>query len=70
MDTNPEKGIEWYVDADLTSGWDQQEVKDPGSVLSRTDYLISYSNCPIILVRRIQTEIALSMKEVEYIFFI
>ena len=67
MNPNPEKGIECYVDADFSGGWNQEEGKDPGLVLSRTGYIISYANCLIILVRRLQIEIALSTTEVEYI---
>ena len=52
---DPEKGIEFYMDADFAGGWDQEEDKDPGSVLSRTGYVIAYDNCPIIWTSRIQT---------------
>ena len=55
MKPDPEKGIKCYVDAGFAGGWNQEEGKDPGSVLSRTGYVITYANCPIILARRIQT---------------
>ena len=37
------------------------------SVLSRTGYVIFLSNCPILWVSKLQTEIALSTTEAEYI---
>ena len=53
--------------ADLARRWNQEEGKDPGSVLSRTGYLISYANYPIIWTIWIQKEIVLSITEAEYI---
>ena len=67
MKPNPENDIECYLDADFTGGWDQEEVKDTGLVLSRTGYLISYTNCPIIWLIQIQMEILLSTTEEKYI---
>ena len=55
------------MDADFAGGWKQEIGKDPGSVLSRTGYLITYANFPIIWVSQLQTEIALSTTEGEYI---
>ena len=55
------------MDADFAGGWNQEGVKDPGSVLSRTYYVISYSKFPIIWDSRLQTEIALSTTEAGYI---
>ena len=53
--------------ADFAGRWNQEEGKDPGSVLSRTGYLISYANYPIIWTIWIQKEIVLSITEAEYI---
>ena len=54
MKTDLEKGIECYVDADFSGGWNQEEGKDPGSNISRNVYVISCANCPIICLSRIQ----------------
>ena len=67
MNPDPEKGIECYVDADFAGRWNQEEGKDPVLVLSITEYVIIYSNCPIIWASRIQTKIELKKIEVEYI---
>ena len=51
----------------FAGGWNQEENKYPGSVLSRTVYVISYTNWPNIWASRIQTEIVLTTTEMEYI---
>eukprot|EP00957_Ditylum_brightwellii_P070957 5391906-Ditylum_brightwellii.AAC.1 len=43
-----------------------ENSEDPTSVLSRTGY-IKYANCPIVWTSKLQTEIALSTTEVEYV---
>ena len=53
INSYPEEGIECYVDPDFAGGWNQEEGKDPGLVLSITGYIISYTNCPIIWASRI-----------------
>ena len=42
---------------------------EPSSVMSRTGYVILYGNCPVIWCSKLQTEIALSTTEAEYIAF-
>ena len=61
------KGLECYVDADFAGGWIQANASNAENVLSRTGYVIMYANCPILWVSRLQTEIALSTAEAEYI---
>ena len=63
MNPDPEKGIECYVNADFTFGWNQGNGKDPGSVLSIMACVITYANCPIIWVNQPQIEIALITTE-------
>ena len=48
-------------------GWNQEEGMDPGFVLSVAGYVITYANCLIIWVSRLQIEIAISTPEAEYI---
>ena len=52
---DPEKGVELYVDNDFGGECNQEEGKYPGLVLSRTVYVITYANCPIIWVSQNQT---------------
>ena len=61
------KGLECYVDADFAGGWSQADAENAENVMSRTGYIIMYANCPIHFVSKLQTEIALSTAEAEYI---
>ena len=59
--------VQVYVDADFAGNYDKDHNDDPNSVKSRSGCIISYANCPIIWYSRLQTEIALSTTEAEYI---
>ena len=61
------KGLEVYVDADFAGAWNAADAENADNVLSRTGFVICYANCPIIWCRKLQTEIALSTAEAEYI---
>jgi hypothetical protein len=56
-----------YVDTDFAGLWHQQHSALCESVLSRTGYIITYCGCPIHWVSKLQSEIALSTTESEYI---
>ena len=62
-----DRGLEYYVDADFAGGWAKSDPKDADNVLSRTGYVIFYADCPLLWASRMQTEIALSTVESEYI---
>ena len=55
------------MDADFANGWDKENPGDPDNVLSRTGFIIFYAGCPLVWASRMQTEIALSTAESEYI---
>ena len=59
--------LDLYVDADFAGLWGHEHDKDPVCVKSRTGYLITLGECPVIWVSKLQTEIALSTLESEYI---
>ena len=61
------KGLEVYVDANFSGGWDSADSSNSDNLLSRTGFVICYGVCPIIWSRKLQTEIALSTAEAEYI---
>jgi hypothetical protein len=61
------RGIEVYVDADFAGLWTHETAFDPNSVLSRTGYVIFLFGCPLFWHSKLQTEIALSTTEAEYI---
>ena len=55
------------MDADFAGGWQQADSSDAENVMSRTGMIIMYANCPIYWRSSLQTEIALSTAEAEYI---
>ena len=64
---DPKKGLECFVDADFAGSWQQADSNNPENVLSRTGYAIFYAGCPVIWISKLQSEIALSTAEAEYI---
>ena len=62
-----DKGLEVYVDADFAGGWSAADSSNADNVLSRTGFVICYANCPVMWCSKLQTEIALSTAEAEYI---
>ena len=59
--------LDMYVDADFAGNWCREESNDRDTARSRHGYVIKYLNCPIIWKSQMQTEIALSSTESEYI---
>ena len=60
-------GLEMYVDADFSGNWKKDESNERDSARSRHGYVIRYNNCPILWKSQLQSEIALSSTESEYI---
>ena len=56
-----------YVDADFSGNWSKDEAGDRDSARSRHGYVIMYHGCPLLWKSQLQTEIALSSTESEYI---
>ena len=61
------KGLECFVDADFAGGWSPSDPLNPENVLSRTGFAIMCAGVPIFWRSKLQTEIALSTCEAEYI---
>lgn len=61
------KGIQCFVDADFANGWNSSDCEEPSSVYSRRGFVIMYAGCPLVWVSKLQTEVALSTTEAEYI---
>jgi hypothetical protein len=62
------KGFECYVDASHAGDWKQSAaIDDPSTARSRTGYVILFAGYPIVWSSKIQTEIALSVTEADYI---
>jgi hypothetical protein len=62
-----QKTLDCYVDADFAGNWMPFTSSDPSSIKSRTGYVILFANCPLLWASKLQTEVALSTTEVEYI---
>jgi hypothetical protein len=59
--------LDCYVDADFAGLWSSANSQDPISVKSRTGYIITFASCPVLWSSKMQSEIALSTTEAEYI---
>jgi hypothetical protein len=61
------RNLDCYVDADFVGTWTSSTSEDPSSVKSRTGYIIIFASCPVLWTSKLQTEVALSTTEAEYI---
>jgi hypothetical protein len=61
------KGLEVYVDADFAGGWDPADPGNADNIYSRTGFVIQYTSCPKFWQSKLQTEIALSTADAEFI---
>ena len=61
------KGLKCYVDADFAGRWDQTDPHNASNLLLCTGFVIKYADCSIYWSSKLQTEIAFSTAEAEYI---
>ena len=62
------KGFECYCDADFSGNWNKSgAAHDPSTAKSRSGWIIFYAGCPIIWASKLQSQVALSTTEAEYI---
>jgi hypothetical protein len=59
--------LDCYVDADFAGLWGKDDSNDNTSVRSRTGFYIVLGNIPVLWCSKLQTEVALSTMEAEYI---
>jgi hypothetical protein len=59
--------LDMYVDAVFAGMWHQEHSALRENVLSRTGYIITFCGCPTHWASKLQSEIALSTTEAEYI---
>jgi hypothetical protein len=65
---NDGTSFEDYADADFCGNWNRAtSMNDASTAKSGTGYIISFAGCPITWVSKLQTQIALSITEAEYI---
>jgi len=67
MRPSGEMTLNCYADADFASLWGQEDDQDPVCVRSRTGFVLEFAGCPLMWTSKLQTEIALSTTEAEYI---
>jgi hypothetical protein len=59
--------VDCYVDSEFAGLYKAEHDQDPVSAKSRTGYFIKFCNFPILWVSKMQTQIAFSTMEAEYI---
>ncbi len=64
---DPTRGLEVWVDAEFAGSWDPSEADSADNVYFFTGFVIYYAGCPVFWQSKLQTEIALSTTEAEYI---
>jgi hypothetical protein len=67
LDPTNDLNLDCYPDADFAGLWNHERPDDPHCVRSRTGYVITLARCPVLWASKMQTEIALSTMEAEYI---
>jgi hypothetical protein len=65
---DPKKGFECYCDTDFSGNWNREFAPvDPSIAKSQSGWIIFYTGCPISWASKLQSQIALSTTEAEYI---
>ena len=64
---SPHFAVDCYVDASFAGDWGFIAKDDPSCAKSRTGYVITVGDNPVVWASKMQTEIALSTMEAEYI---
>jgi hypothetical protein len=65
---NSTKGFECYCDADFYGLWNEAFAPvDPSTSKSQSGWIIFYAGCPVSWASKLQSQVALSTTEAEYI---
>ena len=67
MTPSTDPRVDCYPDADFAGLYGHEDVQDPHCARSRTGYVILAFGCPVLWKSKLQTEIALSTMEAEYV---
>ena len=59
--------LDLFVDADFAGLWNYEDDQDPVCVKFRTGYVMTLGTCPLHCCSKLQTEIACSTHEAQYI---
>ena len=66
---NPSKKlvVDCYAGADFAGLWEHEDPQDPICASSRTGFVVTFANCTLLWVSKLQTEIALSTLHSKYV---
>jgi hypothetical protein len=65
---DPKKGFECYCDANFPGNWNKAfAAVDPSTAKSRSGWIIFYAGCLVSWASKLQSQVALSTTEAEYI---
>ena len=65
---DPSKGFQCYCDADFAGNWNKAfAATAPSTAKSNSGWIVVYANCPIIWASKLQSQVALTTTEAEYI---
>ena len=69
---NPSKKlvVDCYADADFAGLWVHEDPQHPICARSRTGFVVTFANCPLLWVSKLHTEIALSTLYFEYVAYV
>ena len=67
LNPSRELKIDCYPDTDFAGMYGHEDSSDPSCVKSRTGFVITVANCPVLWQSKLQTETALSTMEAEII---
>ena len=59
--------VKCYVDSDFAGLSSYKDLHNPVCAISRSGYVVTFSNCPILWVSRLQTKIYLSTLQTDYV---
>jgi hypothetical protein len=67
MQIDPKASFVVWADSDFSGNWDPDHaMHDPMTMCSRSGFFITYMGAPLLWKSQLQTKIALSMCEAEY----
>ena len=59
--------VDCYASADFEGLWGHEDPQDPIFAKSRTGFVVTFANCPLLWVSKLRIEIALSTLHSEYV---
>ena len=68
MFNTPKKLVpDYYTEADFEGLWGHENPHDPNCDRSRTSFVVTFANCPLFWVSKLQTHISLSTLHSDYV---